>query len=53
MERGSNHNLFSPLLPWEKGAGDEAFLHFPPLLTIVDNSCLYKVYNNGSLFIVL
>jgi hypothetical protein len=42
---------FSPSRLGE-GAGDEVFPHFRQLLTIVDNSCLYQVYNNGHKFIV-
>jgi hypothetical protein len=53
-ERGCNPKAvgFSPLLSREKGTEDEAGERFPTLLTIVDNFCLYQVYNKSRKYIV-
>jgi hypothetical protein len=37
----------------ENNIEDIIHCHFPTLLTIVDNSCLNQVYNNGSFFIAI
>jgi len=43
--------IFSPLLPREKGPGDEVDTSFPTLLTDINNFCLYQVYNNDAQYL--